>query len=230
MKLIEEFIGISGEVCNGRQGRPTYFVRLAGCNLRCKWCDTKHAQEGFKYKDSPANVAKRIKESGINHVLITGGEPLLQMRSVNALLDKCFGLDSTIETNGSMDWRAVDSCYRSSGHKAVLVIDFKLPSSGMTSKMRPLFDFFLSHQYFYHKGIIKFVISTQKDLACFYNIMEKGDLKNPSAMKNFPGVIAVSPIFGKKKQEVSHQELVEAVCKYKNTVLSVQIHKILGVR
>jgi len=99
IKCIEVFESIQGEGLY--IGVPTVFIRLAGCNLHCQWCDTKYAwNEGREYLvDTIAQRAKLLaRRSNITHYDITGGEPLLQRQQVKELVDLLNG-HITIETN-----------------------------------------------------------------------------------------------------------------------------------
>jgi organic radical activating enzyme len=79
LKIAEIFASIQGEGL--RQGEPTVFIRLAGCNLRCPFCDTKQAWTGGR--ETPiARIAARAARLRKSHpaqwIVLTGGEPLLQ--------------------------------------------------------------------------------------------------------------------------------------------------------
>jgi 7-carboxy-7-deazaguanine synthase len=100
MIVNEIFASIQGEGHN--LGAPSVFVRLAGCNLKCQWCDTKYAKTGKKM--TPRQVVDEIvkKGNGIKNVIFTGGEPTLQLNEIH----KVMGLLSSnytyeIETNGT---------------------------------------------------------------------------------------------------------------------------------
>ncbi len=104
MLIINEiFHSIQGE--GPSAGKPTIFLRLGGCNLKCKWCDTKYAWHP-KYADnkemSIVHVIKQIKKYPCKHLVITGGEPLLQQDQLSDLLKKLKGYTAEIETNGSI--------------------------------------------------------------------------------------------------------------------------------
>lgn len=127
IKVNELFRSIQGEsTC---AGLPTTFIRTAGCNLRCIWCDTRYAYEdgtGMMITD----IIKKVKGLECNLVEITGGEPLLQdgiPELARQLLDNGFRL--MVETNGSIDIGLID-------RRAIIVMDVKCPGSGMSEMMR----------------------------------------------------------------------------------------------
>ena len=126
MKVSEIFASIQGE---GRYiGRPQVFVRLAGCNLSCRWCDTGYAREGGVEK-TVDEIVGEVGKHGIGSVCITGGEPMMQTAELRELIDKLksMGYEIVLETNGtiydkyifeSMDCVSVDMKPQSSGEKS----------------------------------------------------------------------------------------------------------------
>jgi len=77
IKLCETFVSLQGE--GTYQGLPMFFVRVAGCNLRCRWCDTRYAREELGQEATVGEILKAWREAGsLPLVEITGGEPLLQ--------------------------------------------------------------------------------------------------------------------------------------------------------
>ncbi len=128
MNVYEIYPTILGE--SSRSGYPVVLVRLTGCNLRCRYCDTAYAYSGGEELSLPETV-KRIKEPGLSLVLITGGEPLLQAETpalIKNLLDA--GTTVLVETNGSLPISTVDP-------RAVIILDQKCPGSGMSDRMDP---------------------------------------------------------------------------------------------
>jgi 7-carboxy-7-deazaguanine synthase len=117
----EIFYSIQGESVYA--GLPFVFVRLTGCNLRCRYCDTRYAfDEGNAM--SVAHIVDQVATFGCDWVEITGGEPLAQNHTP-ALVDALIadGYDLLMETNGSLDIDRVDRrCSR--------IMDIKCPSSG----------------------------------------------------------------------------------------------------
>lgn len=107
LKLSELFVSLQGE--GPSLGKPCVFVRLAGCNLHCRFCDTKYTWDfqTYRYEDevrvrSIGDVADEIVATGKSRVVITGGEPLIQRRALErllALLPETFAVE--IETNGT---------------------------------------------------------------------------------------------------------------------------------
>ena len=105
MRLLvnEIFCSIQGEGKNA--GKPAVFVRLGGCNLACKWCDTKytwHSKQSDNQTWTIEKVIQEIKKYPVKHLVITGGEPLLQQDGLKELLKKLKGYTTEIETNGSI--------------------------------------------------------------------------------------------------------------------------------
>jgi len=102
IKINEIFTSIDGEVNRYGQGGLTTFIRLAGCNLRCSYCDTKQAQAMDAGIDM--TIDEIISQIKTPKITITGGEPLCQRTELIELMDAlCFtGTKITIETNGSL--------------------------------------------------------------------------------------------------------------------------------
>ncbi|MBN2198314.1 MAG: 7-carboxy-7-deazaguanine synthase QueE [Candidatus Aminicenantes bacterium] len=104
LKISEIFASVQGEGL--RQGQPTLFVRLTGCDLRCLFCDTKRAWKGGKRLTVEAIVRRlrRLRERfPADWVCLTGGEPLLQDIGPLAAALKREGLKIQLETNGRHD-------------------------------------------------------------------------------------------------------------------------------
>ena len=77
LNVYETFSGIQGE--SSFAGRPCFFIRLAGCNLRCAYCDTKKAwTEESGRPETVETLTERAEASGLDLAELTGGEPLLQ--------------------------------------------------------------------------------------------------------------------------------------------------------
>ncbi|HEX7680434.1 MAG TPA: radical SAM protein, partial [Thermoanaerobaculia bacterium] len=78
MRVTEIFHSIQGE--SSHAGRPCVFVRLTGCNLRCRWCDSEYTFTGGERMSSD-EVIERVRSYGCDLVEVTGGEPLAQKES-----------------------------------------------------------------------------------------------------------------------------------------------------
>lgn len=107
MRINEIFYSIQGEGFHA--GRPAVFVRFAGCNLKCDFCDTNHQP----FKEYPEDyIVRKIASYKANFVVFTGGEPALQL--TETLVDKIHalrdGMTVAVETNGTkplpgnVDW------------------------------------------------------------------------------------------------------------------------------
>lgn len=110
--LVEDFYSLQGE--GYHSGHPAYFIRLAGCPVRCSFCDSKQTwnTEGFPLVEA-AELASRAVCSGAQAVVVTGGEPLIH--NLDALCQALHerGLACWLETSGSQplsgrwDWICV---------------------------------------------------------------------------------------------------------------------------
>ncbi|MEP0775780.1 MAG: 7-carboxy-7-deazaguanine synthase QueE [Acidobacteriota bacterium] len=100
--IVELFVSLQGE--GVLAGTPSFFIRTSGCNLRCAWCDTPYASwkpEG--QLRSVDEVAAAARQAGVRHVVVTGGEPLLQ-REIGPLTAALAqqGHHLTVETAGTV--------------------------------------------------------------------------------------------------------------------------------
>jgi 7-carboxy-7-deazaguanine synthase len=127
IRITEIFHSIQGE--SSHAGRPCVFVRLTGCNLRCRWCDSAYTFTGGE-KLSLDDVVSRVNAYGTKLVEMTGGEPLAPPDAFDLsrrLLDDDY--EVLIETSGSIDITPVD-------RRAKLILDIKCPGSGEVAKNR----------------------------------------------------------------------------------------------
>lgn len=102
MRVCETFSSLQGEGILA--GTPSFFIRTAGCNLRCRWCDTPQAVlNPHSVSWSVSALTAAAASSGLRHVVVTGGEPLLQ-REVGPLTSALAheGLHVTVETVGTV--------------------------------------------------------------------------------------------------------------------------------
>jgi 7-carboxy-7-deazaguanine synthase len=121
LRITETFLSLQGEA--DAVGWPTYFIRLTGCPLRCRYCDTPHAFQGGTWHGVDRLVADALS-SGVRHACVTGGEPLAQPACLPLLAALCdAGLQVSLETSGAIDASGVDP-------RVDRVIDVKTPASG----------------------------------------------------------------------------------------------------
>jgi len=105
-------------------GQPCMLIRLSGCNLKCKYCDTDYS---LKFEKTPIQVSEYIKNTKLYSVLITGGEPLLQQSEVFELVEALrTDIHIIIETNGSLPLPDIECFYPN----ITWVMDFKLTGEG----------------------------------------------------------------------------------------------------
>jgi 7-carboxy-7-deazaguanine synthase len=205
LKVNEIFYSIQGE--SSYAGFPCVFVRLAGCNLRCSWCDTGYAREEGEEMDI-ASILKRAEEYRCPLVEITGGEPLIQEETnelVRRLLDKGFRV--LLETNGSMDVSVVDP-------RCVKVVDVKCPSSGESGR-----NDFRNFERLTEKDEIKFVIGDRTDYDYACNVVRQ--ILEKTAGRN---LIHFSPLFSRMEPRM----LAAWILKDRLPVrMQLQLHKAL---
>ncbi len=127
LKLTEIFLSLQGEARDA--GWPTVFVRLTGCPLRCRYCDTTYAFFGGEWWDIDAILAE-VAKHGVRHVCVTGGEPLSQKRVIGLLSKLCdAGYVVSLETSGAIDIGDVDT-------RVSRIVDIKTPDSGEVERNR----------------------------------------------------------------------------------------------
>ena len=179
MKIAEIFESIQGE--GSRAGLPMMFVRFAGCNLRCSYCDTVYALENGAVME-PEAVLKRCLESPWKHTLLTGGEPLLQDAAFElaASLYKA-GSTVVIETNGTIDISRLPE-------KAVKVMDIKTPGSGFESK-----NLYSNINMLGPADDVKFVLTSRDDFDWAVEMVKSKNLLERCGVLFSPAVPLVAP-------------------------------------
>jgi 7-carboxy-7-deazaguanine synthase len=175
----ETFLSIQGESTHA--GRLCYFIRLAGCNLDCNYCDTAYARSSDA--GSPMSIEHLVSQARLSKVRlveVTGGEPLTHPHTpalCEALLNE--GLEVMVETNGSLPLSLLPPAVRK-------IVDCKTPSSGMEEYN--LYDNF--HILSDHDEV-KFVIQTYQDYEFALTLIEKYRHRNKT-----PNIL-LSPAWGK---------------------------------
>ena len=218
MYIIEIYKSVQGE--SSFAGLPCIFVRLAGCNLRCRWCDSEYTFTGGRQMSVDELVGEVNKLAPVRLVEITGGEPMLQEREVVSLMERLLadGYEVLLETSGERPLASVPK----SVHK---IVDVKCPASGEGGSFRlQNLDALTANDE------AKFVIADRVDYEFARNfVREKG-------LESRVGDVLFSPAFRKDagpQRDASNclldpRELVEWILADNlNVRLGLQIHKFI---
>ncbi len=216
MYLIEIYKSVQGE--SSFAGRPCIFVRLAGCNLRCAWCDSEYTFKGGYKLTEDEVVAEIEKLAPVRLVEFTGGEPMLQEKELVPLMKRLLasGYELMIETSGERPLANVPV----EVHK---IVDVKCPGSGEGGSFR--LD---NLQALAKRDEVKFVISDRADYEFAREFVREHGLEQKV------GSILFSPAFTKTPSPIRTAEnclldprvLVEwMLADGLEARLSLQIHK-----
>lgn len=223
-RVAEIFSSINGEA--RRAGELATFVRFAGCNLNCTYCDTKWAMENVEAfaqleKDTLLNI---IKEKGIRNITLTGGEPLIQLGIdeliIDILRDNYYRVE--IETNGAVAIRPFKEHIRETAEAEGIIdiddrlcftIDYKCPCSGMDAMM--CMDNYAAADA---SDVVKFVVSDEADLLRMKEIVEEYNLCSRST-------VYISPVFG----GIEPKDIVDYMLhnNLNDVRLQLQLHKFI---
>lgn len=216
--LIELYASVQGE--SSFAGLPCIFVRLAGCNLRCSWCDSEYTFSGGERSTLEQVEQKIAALAPIRLVEFTGGEPMLQERALLPLMSKLLERDYTLllETSGERPLGAVPAAV----HK---IMDVKCPASGESGR------FHLPNlQALTPRDEVKFVLSDRTDYEFARDFIRRHDLSFRC------GHVLLSPAFTKTPSAERSAEnctldprlLVEwMLADHLPARLSLQIHKFI---
>lgn len=177
MKISEIFYSIQGEGTN--TGVPSVFLRLAVCNLQCSWCDTKYSWDWKNYdydkevkEMSVEKVSKEIHRFDCKHLVITGGEPMLQQGELGMLTPslKKEGYEFEMETNGTIlpNKDLVDTVDQWN-------VSPKLANSDNSEELREIpkcYAFFRNQK----NAFFKYVVESESDLNEILALIEKYNL------------------------------------------------------
>ena len=211
LQVVEKFISINGE--GRRCGQLATFIRFAGCNLNCGYCDTAWANDRKVAFDpmTAEEVYAYIKETQVTNVTLTGGEPLLQqdMGELLELLSQDPELYVEIETNASV----LLSKFSDLENPPSFTMDYKLPSSGM-ERMMALENF----DHLTEKDTVKFVSGSMEDLEKARELINKYKLTEKTS-------IFISPVFG----DIELESIVDFMKdnQMNGVNMQVQLHKII---
>lgn len=203
LRVTEVFLSLQGET--SRTGLPTVFVRLAGCPLRCRWCDTPYSFQGGETATLAALLA-RVADYGVSTVCVTGGEPLAQKNCLLLLTALCdAGYSVSLETSGALDIGRVDP-------RVSRIVDVKPPGSGEAARNR-----WENLAQLTPHDEIKFVLADRADYDWTREIIESHKLAQICP-------ILVSPVQG----ELPPVQLAEWVLADRLPVrVQLQLHKVL---
>ncbi len=149
IRITEAFCSLQGE--SRTIGRPTTFVRLTGCPLRCHYCDTEYAFSGGELL-TLSEILDRVRRFGVPHVTVTGGEPLAQVeaRQLMELLVEA-GFKVSLETSGALSIADIDP-------NVSVVMDLKTPGSGESHR-----NLMENISLLKSSDQVKFVITSRED-------------------------------------------------------------------
>ncbi len=199
----EIFYSIQGEGLG--TGKPTTFIRLTGCPLRCNYCDTQYAfHEGNKMNFE--EIFNKINSFKCKDIMITGGEPLSQNNVISFLKflsDKSFIV--SIETSNALDISTINK-------EIIIVLDVKTPGSGESKK-----NLIENFRFLKPNDQLKFVICDHSDYEWSKDYIREHKLFNKCE-------ILFSPCYKKMNEKI----LAEKILKDSLPVrLQIQLHKFI---
>ena len=208
MIVNEIFSSIDGEGI--RTGELATFIRLAGCNMKCSYCDTLYALNPNAGTEMSVNeILNEVDKYGVRNITLTGGEPLIS-KNVDLLIDSLINKKYrvNIETNGSVP---IDNYLE----RCLITMDYKTPSSLMEEKM--LLD---NIEKLKETDVLKFVVA-ENDLPSVEKVLKKYNVKC---------YIYISPIFGK----IEPSKIVEFMkemngrgINMEKVRVQIQLHKVI---
>lgn len=203
LRVSEIFASLQGE--STTVGAPTVFVRLTGCPLRCRWCDTAYAFSGGE-RLTIDEILARVSDLGLPEVCVTGGEPLAQPACrdlLTALADT--GHRVSLETSGALSIAGLDPRVR-------CVMDLKAPGSGEADKnLWDNLDHLRPHDE------VKFVLAGRADYDWAKDVLERHGLARRAT-------VLFSPVAG----ELAPSTLADWIVADRLPVrFQLQLHKIL---
>jgi 7-carboxy-7-deazaguanine synthase len=203
LKVSEIFKSIIGE--STYAGCAGGIIRLSGCNLRCRYCDTQYAYDDFTWH-TKEEIGRRIDQYKTPLILLTGGEPLLQEESY-ALMEFLVarGYKVLLETNGSLSIKRVPP-------EVIRIMDIKCPGSGETHHMH-----WENLDWLTPSDEVKFVITNRNDFTWATEVVGKYQLGRL-------GTLLFSPAFGMVKPSVLADWILEEGIAAR---LQLQLHKLI---
>jgi 7-carboxy-7-deazaguanine synthase len=203
LRVTEIFFSLQGET--SRIGLPTVFIRLTGCPLRCRYCDTAYAFQGGDWLGLDEILAQ-VAVHAPRHVTVTGGEPLAQRGSLDLLRRLCDnGYDVSLETSGALDITEVDA-------RVARIVDIKTPGSGEVARNR-----WSNIDHLGPRDELKFVLDGEADYLWARALLGERRLDQTCP-------VLFSPVHGR----LDPTDLAEWILRDRLPVrLQVQLHKLL---
>lgn len=204
LRITEVFISLQGEAQTS--GKPTTFIRLTGCPLRCGYCDSEYAFFGGERREVDSLLVQ-ARGLGAQYVCVTGGEPLAQPGVHMLLKGLCDqGHAVSIETSGALDVSDIDT-------RVSIVMDLKTPGSGEVNK-----NLYANIDLLRHKDQVKFVLCGREDY-------EWARFKiNEYTLDRRVGEVLMSPSF----ESLSARQLADWIVEDRLPVrFQMQLHKLL---
>lgn len=204
LRITEIFFSLQGEART--VGRPTVFIRLTGCPLRCVWCDTEYSFQGGERLEL-AQILAQVAAYPAAYVTVTGGEPLAQpecLSLLSALCDK--GYNVNLETSGALPIESVDE-------RVEIVLDLKAPDSGESHR-----NLWENIPFLKAKDQVKFVIASRKDYQWARMQLDKYEL----AAK--VDDVLFSPVWGQLEPSQLAEWIIEDGLPVR---FQLQLHKVL---
>lgn len=203
VRVTEVYASVQGE--SSHAGKPCTFVRLAGCPLRCRWCDSTYTFTGGD-KQTVGDVLDEVVALGPRTVELTGGEPLVQASAVpllQAFVD--LGFEVLLETSGAVSIADVPA-------EVHVILDLKAPGSGEVARN----DWSnLQHLRPHHE--VKLVLADRDDYLWARDVIREHDLAARCT-------VLLSPVWG----ELDPQTLVGWMLEDRLPArLNLQIHKVV---
>ena len=203
LRINEIFHSLQGEA--DAVGYPTVFVRLTGCPLRCRYCDTEYAFHAGDWLGLE-EIVERARGYGTRYVCVTGGEPLAQRNCLKLLERLCDqGFDVSLETSGALDISPVDA-------RVSRVVDVKTPGSREAARNR-----IENFDWLTQRDQLKFVICSREDYDWSKAFLQEHRL---------PGQCRI--LFSPSYQEVPPAALADWILADRLPVrFQLQLHKVL---
>ena len=199
IKVSEIFTSFQGE--GPYVGTPATFLRLYGCNLNCEWCDTDiSTYEMLSVDDVAEIILTQMEFNNIKTLIITGGEPTLQMEEIKRLIKELpEDIKIQMETNGSL-------------FEYIPEIEYVISPKQDKEKV-------FENYYNYENTFFKFVITSQEDIDEVISLKEK---------YNYDKAIWLQGEFSRDGEMADL--IRENFPRLENVKLSVQTHKYLNQR